>query len=41
MVLADFNGKYRAIVTDTNDPKNMGRIKVRCPKISGLHYSVV
>lgn len=35
MVLAEFNGKYRAIVTDTNDPKNMGRIKVRCPKISG------
>lgn len=28
-------GKYRAIVTETNDPQQQGRIKVKCPKILG------
>lgn len=30
-----FYGKYRAIVTNVHDPRNMGRIKVRCPKVLG------
>ncbi len=30
-----YYGKYRAIVTNSNDPKNMGRIKVSCPKVLG------
>lgn len=30
----DFNGKYKAFVTDTNDPKGMGRIRVSCPSIN-------
>lgn len=28
-------GKYRAIVCDNQDPKNMGRIRVCCPKVYG------
>ena len=36
-MMAEFNGKYKAIVKDTNDPKNMGRIKVQCPKV-GANY---
>ena len=28
-------GKYRAEVTNTSDPKGMGRIKVECPKVLG------
>ena len=30
-----FYGKYRALITDINDPENRGRIRVRCPKILG------
>lgn len=30
-----FYGKYRAIVTNTNDPDKMGRLKVKCPKVLG------
>lgn len=32
-------GKYRAIVTNNKDPENMGRIKVRCPKVLGEYES--
>ena len=28
-------GKYRGIVTDTNDPNNLGRVKVRVPELLG------
>jgi uncharacterized protein involved in type VI secretion and phage assembly len=28
-------GKYRGIVTDNNDPKNLGRIKARVPEVLG------
>lgn len=28
-------GKFRAIVTNIEDPMNMGRIKVSCPKVYG------
>lgn len=28
-------GKYRALITDNNDPESRGRIRVMCPKILG------
>ena len=28
-------GKYRGVVTDINDPKGVGRIKVRVPSVTG------
>ena len=28
-----FFGKYRGIVTDNDDPKNLGRLKARVPEI--------
>lgn len=28
-----FYGKYRAIVTDTNDPESMGRLKAKVPEV--------
>lgn len=28
-------GKYRAVVKETNDPENRGRIKVECPSVYG------
>lgn len=31
----EFFGKYRGIVTNTNDPQNMGRIKARVPAVTG------
>lgn len=34
-----FYGKYRGIVADVRDPRNMGRIKVRCPSILGEYMS--
>lgn len=34
-----FYGKYRAIVINNQDPENMGRIKVRCPKVLGEYES--
>lgn len=34
-----FFGKYRAIVTNNRDPENMGRVKVRCPKVLGEYES--
>ena len=30
-----FYGKYRGIVTDTEDPLKMGRIKARVPDVLG------
>ena len=30
-----FYGKYRAIVTNNNDPEQWGRIKVKCPSVLG------
>ncbi|MEI6103927.1 MAG: phage baseplate assembly protein V [Methanothrix sp.] len=30
-----FYGKYRGIVTDNNDPQNLGRIKARVPEVLG------
>lgn len=30
-----YYGKYRAIVTDVNDPIHSGRIRVRCPRVLG------
>ncbi len=32
-------GKYRAIVTDVNDPKNFGRVRVKCPEVFGDYES--
>lgn len=32
-------GKYRAIVVNNNDPKNMGRITVMCPSALGDYES--
>jgi uncharacterized protein involved in type VI secretion and phage assembly len=32
---ARFYGKYRALVTDNQDPSNLGRIKARVPEILG------
>ena len=37
--MSAFYGKYRAIVTNNKDPENMGRIKVRCPKVLGEYES--
>lgn len=34
-----YYGKYRAIVTDTNDPEKRGRVKVTCPKVYGSSKS--
>lgn len=34
-----FYGKYRSIVADVRDPRNMGRIKVRCPSVLGEYMS--
>ncbi len=34
-----FYGKYRALVTNVNDPNKSGRIKVRCPKVLGEYES--
>ena len=31
----EFYGKYRAIVTNINDPEKRGRIKVKCPYVTG------
>lgn len=31
----EFLGKYKAIVTDINDPEKRGRIKVKCPAVTG------
>lgn len=28
-----FYGKYRAVVVDINDPEQLGRIRVKCPKV--------
>lgn len=33
--MSSYVGKYRAIVVDTKDPENRGRIKVNCPKVYG------
>jgi uncharacterized protein involved in type VI secretion and phage assembly len=30
-----FWGKYRAVVSNNKDPKKMGRVKVKCPKVLG------
>lgn len=30
-----WHGKYRAIVTDIDDPEGRGRIRVKCPKVLG------
>jgi len=30
-----YYGKYRGLVTDTHDPKNMGRLKARVPEVFG------
>lgn len=32
-------GKYRAIVTDVNDPDKFGRIRVKCPEVFGDYES--
>lgn len=37
--MAQFFGKYRGVVVDTRDPRNMGRIKVRCPSVLGEYIS--
>ena len=34
-----FYGKYRAIVTNNNDPEQWGRIKVKCPSVLGDYES--
>lgn len=34
-----YRGKFRAIVTNINDPDKMGRIKVQCPKLFGEYES--
>ena len=30
-----YYGKYRAVVTDNQDPKNMGRVKANVPEVLG------
>jgi uncharacterized protein involved in type VI secretion and phage assembly len=32
---ASHHGKYRGVVTDNQDPKNLGRIKARVPEVLG------
>lgn len=32
-------GKFRGIVTHTNDPQKMGRIRVKCPSVLGSNIS--
>ena len=32
-----YYGKYRGVVTNTNDPNGAGRIKVRVPKVTGTN----
>lgn len=32
-------GKYRAVVTNNNDPEQWGRIKVKCPSVLGNYES--
>ena len=39
IVMADFCGKYRAIVQDNKDPENRGRIRVSCPSVFGSSLS--
>ena len=34
-----FYEKYRAIVTNNNDPEHWGRIKVKCPSVLGDYES--
>ena len=34
-----FYGKYRAIVTNNNDPEHWGSIKVKCPSVLGSYES--
>ena len=34
-----YYGKYRAIVTKNDDPREWGRIKVRCPSVLGKYES--
>lgn len=33
--MQEYFGKYRGIVTNVNDPKNMGRIKAQVPAVTG------
>lgn len=35
----NYYGKYRAIVKNIDDPKKLGRIKVKCPKVLGDNLS--
>ena len=34
-----YYGKYRAIVVNTSDPEQRGRIRVKCPKVLGDYIS--
>lgn len=35
--MSAYFGKYRGIVTDNNDPRRLGRIKVKCPAVLGAN----
>lgn len=34
-----FPGHYRALIVETNDPLNMGRVKFKCPDMHDFHIS--